>query len=73
MTAEELEQVLSGVPPDTPVLFQIEDVEGHCASAVIEYEPFTFTAKRGDLSLVTDEMPIAHITLNITYGPEKVS
>jgi hypothetical protein len=66
MTAEELELLLSYVPPDTPVLFQIEGVEAHCSSAIVEHEPYIFPA-RGDLVPITDPK-VKHIMLEVSYG-----
>jgi len=66
MTAAELEQVLSFVPPDTPVIFQIEGVEAHCSSAIVEHEPYIFPA-RGDLAPITDPKA-EHVLLEVSYG-----
>jgi hypothetical protein len=68
MTAIELEDVLSFVPPDTPVVFQIEGVEAHCSSANVEHETFIFPA-RGNLVPIT-EPKVAHILLEVRYGSE---
>jgi hypothetical protein len=67
MTAVELEDILSLVPPDTPVLIQIEGVEAHCSSASIEHEPFILPA-RGDLVPII-EPKVEHILLEVSYGP----
>jgi hypothetical protein len=66
MTAVELEDVLSLVPPDTPVIFQIEGVEAHCSSAIIEHEPYIFPA-RGELVPITD-LKVKHVLLEVGYG-----
>jgi len=65
MTARELEQVLSFVPPDTPVLFQIEGVEAHCSSAIVDHEPYIFPA-RGNLIPTTR---VKHVMLEVSYEP----
>ncbi len=68
MTVEELAQVLSFVPPDTPVIFQIEGEEAYCSSATIEREPYVIPV-RGDLVSIT-EPKVKHNMLEVGYGAE---
>ncbi len=67
MTARELDQVISSVPSDTPILFQIEGVEAHCSSAIIKHGPYIFPT-RGTLVSIT-EPKAKHIMLEVSYGP----
>jgi hypothetical protein len=71
MIAKELEQLLSMVPEDTPIRFEIEGVEAYCPSAEIKPKPFEFTTERGELSTIVDP-EIDSLTISVSYGPEKV-
>jgi hypothetical protein len=72
MIAKDLEQLLSMVPDDTPIRFEIEGVEAHCPSATIKHKPFEFTTERGELSPIV-EPEIDSLTISVSYGTENIS
>ena len=49
MIAKDLELLLSMVPEDTPIRFEIEGCEGGATSAMIKHT-VEYATKRGDLS-----------------------
>jgi hypothetical protein len=69
MTAKELEQILSFVPEETPIRFEIEGVEAHVPSSTINHKPFEFTT---ECIAPIVEPEIDSLTISVSYGPEKV-
>jgi len=68
VTVKDLEQLLSMVPDNTQVRFEIDGVEGHAPSAEIKYT-HEFATERGEFSTVPE---VDSLTISVGYGPEKV-
>lgn len=68
MTVKDLEQLLSMVPDDTPVRFEIEGCEGCATSAMIKHT-VEFTTEQGDLSPGPE---VESLMIAVSYGPEEI-
>jgi hypothetical protein len=67
--AGELERVLSMVPEDTPVRFEIGGMELKVISAQINHKPFDFETERGKLSILERGVKegVEDITIEVEY------
>jgi hypothetical protein len=72
MTAKDLERVLSMVPEDTPVRFEIGGMELHATSAVTNHGSFDLVMERGKLTTFATGEKAEEIVIQVAYGPGEI-